>query len=376
MMHLDKAKDEEEQMKLIWESFKSTKGADDKVAMIKKICGMNKSVDFYKRLGISDAIFNLEAVFIEEGNTEGYYNFLKFLMTEHPKIFNLDGQWYVRPLIYWYIFKGKSEEVRNAVKWFIENPREDPDIIGDVLDVLSMNGFPILARELLEVYYPLFKKGDKIVPWGLDELSEISGFFLIADHIGHNHGTSKPELKELENNLLRFDYEPDEKYFIKHIERVSGIRKDFKTWSKNDFRGENLYENIYYLMLDFVRYLNHKRNIDLACAHMIQNYVYEYVRGDIDDGNRSIFRLRRDFADRYLGSLCGFISLMQTRAFALLSGLRLFYEFLRDEGIITENTYVRAIKDIAYLKRHLYRAFKNELWKYEFAEKWLSDVNE
>ena len=50
MTHLDKAKDEEDQMKLIWKSFKNIKGADNRAIMIKKICGMNKPIDFYERL--------------------------------------------------------------------------------------------------------------------------------------------------------------------------------------------------------------------------------------------------------------------------------------------------------------------------------------
>jgi hypothetical protein len=125
------------------------------------------------------------------------------------------------------------------------------------------------------------------------------------------------------------------------------------------------------LFLDFQRHLNRDINIDLICADTFRNLVFKYFIHEINAGNRPFYQLRRQQADEYIAGLCGFISLMQTRAFALLCGLKLFSSFLQREGMLDAEEHTRIMKDIAYLKEGLCAAFKQELWKYQFIQQWL-----
>jgi hypothetical protein len=306
---------------------------------------------------------------MKNDDMKGYCNFLETIRTDHPGVFQLDTGWHIRDMVYTYIFTSQPERVKDAVEYLIKHPKEDPDIIADLLDVLTVNGFTEEAWKLLQFYYFFLKKGGQTIPAGINELSILSSIFIIAKHVHLPKGTY--DYTTLKKDLAKFDYEQEEKYLSRRIKIISDDTYEYKKWSRDDLTGKNGSENFYFLSLEFARHLIEK-GMDMILAQLLQNYLLEYY-DEADIGFSLKFNKKK--TDEYLALLAGFMSLNQTRAFIVLCSLKLFYDFLKEREIVDDETYERAIKGITSLKEDLFKAFNTSMWKYRFAYKLLGWIN-
>ena len=355
-----------------YDKFSSVRNVSERISVLKDICGLQKPKQFYEELDIGNMIVDISSDFEKEGIEETYVEFLEWLKRAYPRIFEFDFPWHCRNLLYHYIAEGKHQKVADIITPFFEAPERNVDVLADILDVLRVNGFPTLAGKLVRTAYPRIKANSDIVSWGLLELSQLCGVSIISKHITVGGGIQPKAIGKLEDDLSEFDCEWETEFIVEIITRLSGKRDVRNRWTASDFiRKDETAKNLNLLLLDFVRYLNRDRDIDLICADAFRNFVYRYLIHEINADNKPFYQLRRQQADEYIAGLCGFISLMQTRAFALLCGLKLFYDFLQTEGMFDAREHTRIMNDIAYLKGGLCAAFKQELRKYQFIEKWL-----
>jgi hypothetical protein len=346
-----------------WKKFGSIKDPKQKIEMVKKACDK----EFYTGLDIGTAIFDyIRSDFMKNQDVKGYCDFLERLRTDHPGVFQLDTGWHIRDLVYTYIFTSQPERVRDAVEYLIKHPKEDPDIIADLLDVLIVNGFTEEAWKLLQFYYFFLKKGEQTIPAGIYELSVLSSIFIIAKYVH----LPKYDFTALKKELTKFDYGQKEKYLFRRIKILSDDAYKYKKWSKDDLTGKSSSKNLYFLSLEFARHLIKEKGMDMVLAQSLQNYLFVYYH----EAGFSL-KFNKEKTDEYLALLAGFVSLNQTRAFIVVCSLKLFYDFLKERKLVDNETYERAIKDINSLKEGLFKAFNDSMWKYKFAYKLLGDAD-
>lgn len=364
----------EKEIEAWWNDFREAEDAPEMVEKIKEICALDRPIEFYEELDIGTALLEwLRDEFKNDENMEGFHRFLEFMRKEYPGILALQP-FCTRSLLYHHISKNEDEEVRDTVRFLNEYPKEDPDIIFDLSDALIVNEFPRLAGEMLETYYPIFKEGNEIIPGGCTRVAERLSWIFIADHINNGFVTEEKHLRELEEKMAKFDFEYRKReYLVEVIQKFSGKREK---WSEKDFYGGNKIENLYHLLWEFVYYLKDEKNIGLVCAQFLQNCAYQYFVDESNEENEPIYKLVEENVDKYLYSWAAPLSMRRIKAFAILSGLKLFYDFLRDRNLVEKGTYEQAMGIIASLKGYLWEVFKQELHKYPFAEKWIGNIEE
>lgn len=355
-----------------WDDFDKIKDNNGRIAAIRKIAGKGK--EFYQELDIGTAFFEyIQPEFQKNCDMNGYAGFLESIRADFPDMFAADASWHVRHLIKYYICSSQPGKTKEIIGYLINNPLgEQPDVIFDIMDFLIINGFTDDVWKILEVYYPIFDKSDKIIPAGVMELSILSSIFIINKNIGLN---GEFDLGLIKKELEKFDYSQKGRYLMARLNILSKSNYVFRKWSRADFQGKKAAENLYYLTLEFARFLSTEKKIDANIAGFLQycleNYLHET---EISPG----LEFNRQKADEYLVALVGMFSLSRTRAFITLCSIRLFYEFLDERQIIDNSIYSQAMQDIEYLKECMFKAFKKEMWKYRFAEKYLGQqkINE
>lgn len=366
------AKDYTQEVNHWYNKFSSARSTPERISVVKNICDLGKSEQFYEELDIGSMIIDISFDFEKEGIEETYVEFLEWVKETHPRIFKFSFPWHCRHLLYHYIAEGKPKKVTDIITPFFQEPERDLDVFADILDVLIVNGFSALAGKLVKTAYPKIKANSDILSWALAELSQLCVVSIISEYISIVGETQPKTISKLEDDLSAFDCGWKTEFIVEIIARLSGKRNDRKRWTVSNFiRKDEFAKNFNLLFLDFQRYLNHDINIDLICADTFRNLIFRYFIYEINAGNRPFYQLRRQQADEYIAGLCGSISLMQTRAFALLCGLKLFYDFLQTERMLDAKEHTRIMNDITCLKEGLCAAFKQELWKYQFIEQWL-----
>ena len=64
------------------------------------------------------------------------------------------------------------------------------------------------------------------------------------------------------------------------------------------------------------------------------------------------------------------MSMQQARAIGILWGSVYLYDFLLSKEIITDSMHRETIETVDVLKKHVIKAFRRSLWKYDFVHRW------
>lgn len=352
------------EVKRWWDEFGRMRDLDGKIAAVRRVCALNREEEFYKELDIGSAILDcIQEDFIRKRDREGYCKFLESLRRDFPKVFNLDSGYHAGFLIRWYAFTSQAEHVADIISHLVEFPREDPDILIDLMDVLILNGFTDEAWKLIRSHYPVIRDGHETVPEGKHEIAVLAGIFIIAKHAeGGAFDTEK-----LKKDLTEFDLVPqDEEPYMRRLEIMFGKDHDYREWPKKGLLGTGARKNLPLLTGEFVRFLREQKGVNAVCAQLLESYMLEYF---LRTRPKPIFKFSKSATDKYLAELCSPFSLSRIKAFIVLCDLLLFYEFLHERKITDEKTYAEAIEDLATLKDSMLNVFKNQLWQYAFVTK-------
>ncbi|MBU2638559.1 MAG: hypothetical protein KJ955_06295 [Nanoarchaeota archaeon] len=339
-----------------WDEFEALEGIEPKIEAVKELCALKADKEFYKKIDIGEAVIRIGDE--SKGSKESYHNLLDTLRKEHADIFDMDARWYIRDLIYYYISKEWRGDIKGLVEYLVKNPKEDADIICDLLDVLIVNGFTREAWRLLDFYYFFLREGGNTIDKGIFELSVLAGFFIIYKNVDLEGGTFS--LEAIKKGLSRFDCEPKKEIISERLRIITS--KEFHFAGNIQERRGKL--GAYFLTCEFMRHLLDAKKTNFVCAHMLQEYMFRYI----SETKHDICDFNKEETGSYLGSFCSLLSLGQTRAFIILCAMFLFYDFLYEKKLIEADAYTKTKNELNELKDGLFKAFEKSLWKYKFTE--------
>lgn len=129
------------------------------------------------------------------------------------------------------------------------------------------------------------------------------------------------------------------------------------------------------LMLGFCRHMS-EQGMGFVTSQAIWSAILECLE-DRDLPKKqlahpdSYFAITQQALDRSVArKIGGFLSLQQSKGFAILWGIPYFYGFLQTKQIIEDRIAQRAITAANALKPQLIQAFQNRLWRYDFVHRW------
>ncbi len=347
-----------------WIEFKRS-NLDKKIQLVIDICNLKKDKDFYDDFEIYDAINDIKIGLTENQKSKEYLRLLEKIKQDYPSCFNVSVSLFIRDLIYGYS-KSNPEKVWELVKYLINNPDDDPDILGELVDFLIINGFLNAAKEILVFYYPFLKKTGNTTPIGLYELANILSFFIIAKHFQCKN--EEEALNSIKKDFLDLNIKPDDKILIEKLAIVLNKNYQYIKWKPSNLKKIN---NLIILNLEFAKYLM-ENNFNPVLAQFFQDCSLNYFL----ESKKSILEFDKKEVEKCLASWCNFFSVRTTRAFAILYSLFLFYKFIFKRKLISENKYKLIESDLEELKNKLFKALENESERYKYLNILIKDYED
>ena len=352
--------EEKKEIDMWWTEFKRS-DVNKKIELVIDICNLKKDKKFYEDFEIFDAINDIKGKLTENQESKKYLELLEEIKQDYPSCFNASVSWFIRDLIYGYS-ESNPEKIMDLIKYLIDNPDDNPDLIGELVDFLIIKGFLDGAKELLKFYYPFLKKMGSTIPLGLYELANILSFFVIAEH---SQCKTEEALNSIKKDLSDLDIKLMDKLLVKKLAIILNKDYQYTKWKHVNLKNE---KNFYTLTFEFTIYL-WKNKFNLVLAQFFQDCVLDYFL----ESKNSIFKFDKKEAEECIASWCGFISLRKTRAFAILYSLFLFYQFLFKMELIKELEYKIIKLDLEELKNKLFSAFEYEGEKYKYLDLLIED---
>ncbi|RPJ09259.1 MAG: hypothetical protein EHM36_04495 [Deltaproteobacteria bacterium] len=157
-----------------------------------------------------------------------------------------------------------------------------------------------------------------------------------------------------------------------HYLRVLGSLegRDRPAWTVDAFSYDDTgLNNLTYLSMGFVKWFEERHGLrTLGLAENYREEVLSYLK---DSGKKTLLRFNHDKLNEYLTILLRFPSLQAHRAMLALEGIRDFFIFACEQGLVDVNTLSEVNRSYAVLLPHVKRIIGDELWKYS----WRSFLN-
>lgn len=342
--------DEEKKARIWYDKIDNVKSIDEKISVIKEIL-QSKSHD---EIDMLDALDSLPQKDLEQ--TQKYNEFLEFIMNEYSEVFIENIAWLSRDLIYWYTYTKQKEKIRLIIEFLIKNPKEDPDVILDIIDVLMLNRCSQDVERLIKFYYNLFNGGNKIIPEGLRELAVIASCCILDNYVDLQKKEYK--IKEIKNEMEKYELKQKEGY----LRRKLNIITDKKEYFHGLSAGEISSIDKYYFTLPFIRFLIKEKNFSPSLSNFIQELIIECFY----EKNQHPINFDISKIDEYIASWCGFASIRKTKSFGIICAFILYIEFLLKNKYIDDKKYNGYLCAFNKFASQLSQGFKHENWKYSF----------
>ncbi|MFH0874599.1 MAG: hypothetical protein V1859_01585 [archaeon] len=345
-----------------YNKYEKIKGHEEKIKTVLDICSSNKPIEFYKYVDIFEIIdSDIQKGFMENENLSLYFEFLDKFMEQCPVAFSVDFMWYIREMIKWHVYKENYDKVHRLANYLIENPKEEPDIIFDIIDHLILNNCIDDASSLSEKYYRVLSDGKETLGGGIFEMAIIGSMLAISKCLQENSCNYDALIKILD----KYGLGQEEKIIKKRVD-ILNKKIGYAEWQDDNLTKK---EYIYLLTLEFAMYLNENYKLDYAVSLYLHILILNYL---LETKQKIDVKLNHKITDEYIASYAGgMCSLSQSRAFGILVALNFFYDFLKSKCIIDNDTYSTSQKTLTKLNLDLLHAFENSIWRYNFALKYL-----
>jgi hypothetical protein len=355
-----------------WSKFNSL-GDDDKLDFFDAVLDTEAATDdFWVGGRPFDAFNDTFYELAHKGKLEECINLLEKFRKRKSDWYRKDYPFYDYKLVYYYAAREEREKLKEALKYFLEEPERDVDCFSVVLDTLRLYGFAEETYQLCKVAYPRLKDSEYIVPDAVDKLRQLVIFCMMREYIASG-GEGEARWHEDIPWLASVDAMEDEEL----MEIKENLRRTIKTlrgemekeWVRADFftTRDGCWGNVQTIGMEFVRYM-HEKGFEWVTADMIREVALGYFGSKYED--RFLFKFSEDSFEEYLGMFLGFISLYDIRGMAAPKALGYFCGFLHEKEVLSEKELSAIEKGIEAINAKLRMRRERDAWKYKFLDGW------
>ncbi|MEX2459841.1 MAG: hypothetical protein WD469_00840 [Paenibacillaceae bacterium] len=332
------------------------------------------SAEFIDGLTLAEDILDLQHQL-----QPGQYVALIEKLRMHPCIHNQEFQYFEDEVADYYLFLEEEDKVAKAVGYYMERPIQGIDQLKPMLDKLIYYGKTELAiRCCRKVHSPLQESTD-LMSGSADELDYMLFVQLWQQAYLQRQAGLEVDWLRFKQELADFNYVIDSKLFEQIQTIISRPISDdiLETAGVQVGSQDDRYTWLKTANWMFAKEMLERKNFDFACGESIWSDFFVFLEGK--DRSKmgylsweEYFDFTLDELDGYIArKIGGFLAANQASGFAMIWGAPYIYDFLLSKNMIGQEVHSKVMVNIARLKMRMLEAFKQDLWKYSFVNRWV-----
>jgi hypothetical protein len=346
---------------------------------------------------------------VEQNDRDRFESLVAMLRERLPDVYNKDIHYYLDWSITNALAADRIDKIPALARELAKTAGEEIDLFSSVVDQLAYHDQLSTVVEMIRIAWPLVKESDDIVPWGIDRFAGEAVNYEVFNYLEHHSSpdarpdAGDPELLERLEPYIKLNRKRLERYMAHLVGQVNRewkmedfelkrrLRKpsdDFDEESGKDRASETGEQNLYFLTVEFLRYLKHEEGVsytkgELARKH-IQRYILERHAGELGPKESMLeSRLRsrvsnkkekrkpkppisdhllcpdRETLDRYLAGLPNLINPQNYKAAATFELVPAWMRFLESRQLIDSQQRVKTLTELHGLDKELLKIFEN-----------------
>ncbi len=344
----------------------------------RKLTKTDEKIDFLKKLFplpadfATDYAIELFAPFHNTMGAEGRHaeaaEIFRLFSKENKEIYEDACSVFDRMLVYHLIFLEDRDGIQSVLDRFNGSPDSSIDDYMAVLVALECFGPYRMALSSYRNTRENIISSPEIMAWGKDEFKEKLIVLTILEYLfSQEKDAGNPDVLLETLQVYGEGNQEDMAQYRRMVNILAG--KERNHWTPEDFTPDDKgFENLLYLSMEFTRWVKDKYGLEtlgLAENYRIQTLKYLYSLG-----KKSLLRFSQKKLDEYLARRFRFPAFEQDKAMIVLEGVREFYLFAHQLGLVGEDTLEEVESSCVKFAKELRGILKTELWKYSW-RRWL-----
>ena len=345
----------------VLEDYHELETAEEKIDFLKKLFPLPADFDTDYAIEIFSPFHNTMGA---EGRHAEAVEIFRLFFKENEEIYEDARSVFDRMLVYHYIFLEDREGIQSVLDRFDRDAVKYVDDYMAVLAVLECFGFYRLALGSYRNTWQNITSSPEIMPWGRDEFKEKVAILTIFEFTFGQEGYPG-NLDGLLKTLQVYAQGDQEE--MSQYERMVNILagKEKNRWGPGDFpQDDKGFMNLFYLSLEFVGWVKDKYGIQ--ALGLAGNYRIESLKYLYSTEKKSRLRFSQKKLDEYLARHLRFPAFAQDKAMLALEGVREFYVFTHELGLVDEDTFGEVESSCNKLEKQMENLLRDDLWKYSW----------
>lgn len=354
-----------------WSKYKSM-SRQEGYEFFKRTLSLGLPADFTEKIDLIGMVFSSYKGLAADRNYDEVIELQELLHKQDPKAFG-EERYYVDSFpMEVNLFRKDHIRVKKSMESFISDPVQSIDSATPIVYKLKYYGYDEFIKDLSKEVYFVVRESDELIPGADDMYSDI----ILA-----------MEFQDLYKNKL--DGSPiGRQEFVDELKKYHFNDESELSLSYDTILGDNGLENLCYadcnkdswtffqrLFVGFGKYVFDNKNINFATAYDIFGaaWVSFYRDTSTDTTNdtfHDFFKLNKEALYEHISRRLDFLSNRKPYAVAVLWGMHYIYDFLKLNGLVSDENYSDALKFIKDTKTEMIAGGSNSIWEYDFVHFW------
>ncbi|NJM48380.1 MAG: hypothetical protein HC860_21200 [Alkalinema sp. RU_4_3] len=314
---------------------------------IKQVLSQPIDLAYAEEVDLGMTVIELQDTLLNHNHVSDAIEIISLLQQHQPEFYQQEFQYFDGFLVLYHLFHNDIPKVTESLKRFQLRAVQGLEHLLEVLEDLQFYGSIEPLVEICRSAYQPIASSSKF--FGSPEL-EFSHIVLIDSlqkiydrlKIGETFdwSTLGPQIEPYGYDYAGTMQTELEEYLTCEIEADPTLLTKFEAARQITLRG---------LLLVFCRYMYDQHQMSFVSAQIIWTLIIDFLEQRELSAKQSAtpdayFRIAKDELDHYLGrKLSSFLSMRESRCFAILWGIPVLYEFLLSAKIINASTHDSAI---------------------------------
>jgi hypothetical protein len=329
---------------------------------------------YAKEVDLGMLVIELQDMLLDHNQLPEALALVDQLQQQQPTFYQQEFQYFDGFLVQYYLYCNDLPKVTAILTRFKANSEQSIDHLIEIVEDLQLYGAIEPLLDLCRAVYRTIESSRKIMPGTGIEFARVIFIDVLENVYDRVKQGETVDWEAVSEQVSPYDFDLTTAMQVElehHLTSDLVVNPAFLNQFSDDRQAA-----LRHLLFKFCRYMYDQYQMSFVCAQMIWSSIVDFWEQRNLSKKQSItpdayFTIDSKQLEQYVvRQITGFLSVQQSKGFAILWGIPYVYELLLSTHIIDAKTYDKAIATTNSLKPQLTKSFPRSLWQYSFVHRW------
>jgi hypothetical protein len=341
---------------------------------LKEILSQPIDPAYAKEVDLGMLVIEIQDMLLDHNQLSEALALVDRLQQQQPIFYQQEFQYFDSFLVQYHLYCNELPKVTEILTRFKANPEQSIDHLIEILEDLQLYGEIGPLVDLCRTVYRTVESSRKIMPGTGIEFARIIFIDVLEKVYDRAKQGQTVDWADFGEQVAPYGFDLTttmQAELDHHLTSDLVVNPEFL----NQFSGDRQ-TVLRHLLFAFCRYMYDQYQMSFVCAQMIWSSIVDFwEQRDLSKKQSATpdayFTIDSKQLEQYVvRQITGFLSVQQSKGFAILWGIPYVYELLLSADIINAKVYDKAIAITNSLKPQLIKSFPRSLWQYSFVHRW------